>query len=147
MFECYLILKELSISFELIVNSLFGFDTGLNLTQNDRNLLIWPLKTINRYNKNEYNSTYRFLSTDSIFWATLFKLSNLQVNFKFPINFLPNYIRYRIENELSILAQRVDTMGHLNLSKLTKDCFCFTKIFEFCYFYLRCFRILSSQFY
>ena len=110
--------KELSVSFELIVNSIFGYDlTGLaTLTQNDQSLLIWPLKTINRFNRTEYNSIYRFLSTDSLFWAILFKLSNLQINFKFSINYLPNYIRCRIENEVSILSQRVDTMGQLNLS-------------------------------
>ena len=64
-------------SFELIVNSIFGFETGLNLTQNEQFSLQWPLKVINKYNSIEYNSMYYFLSTDSLFWSILFKLSNL----------------------------------------------------------------------
>ena len=103
-------------TFELIVNSIFGLETGLNLSQNDKCLLQWPLKTINKYNTVEYNSIYRFLSTDSLFWSILFKLSNLQVNFKYSINHLPSYISHRIENGLSMLASRADTVSYLNLS-------------------------------
>lgn len=108
----------MSATFELIVNSIFGLDTGINLTQNERNMIQWPLKLINKYTYQiEYNSIYKFLSTGSLFWSIIFKLSNLEINFKYSINLMPTYIKYRIESGLSPLATRLDSMNYLNLSK------------------------------
>ena len=114
--------KELSVSFELLVKCIFGYQTELNLTHSEKLHIQWPLKLINKYNQeHEYNYTYRFLNTDSLFWSILFKLPNLSVNFKLPLQLLPIFIKNRIESGQSVLTPRLDTLNCLNLSNLTES--------------------------
>jgi hypothetical protein len=101
----------------LIVNCIFGLESGLNLNLAEKQSLQWPLRTVTRADlRYEFEYIYEFLSTDSLFWSVMFRLTNLHINFKLPLNLLPNFIRFRIENNLSVLASRLDSMNFLNLS-------------------------------
>lgn len=119
-------IRDLSTVFELITNIIFGYETEVNLSQNDRFTFQWQLKQLNYYdNKIDYDSVYNFLNTNSIYWSIAFKLVNIKANFKFSLNNLPLNVRFRIENGLSFLNRRLDTINYINLNAIEYYLLCF----------------------
>jgi hypothetical protein len=103
---------------ELFIKCIFGLETELNFTQAEKFFIQWPLKTTDRYHdEQEFVYMYSLLNTDSLFWSSLFKLSNLSTNLRLPLNLLPLFLKSKIESGHSFLSPRVDNTNCLNLSK------------------------------
>ena len=92
-----IILKDLSIAFEIIVNSVFNSNLSNDISDinNNRNInkydskTNWPFKiSINQLGL-EYNCIYSFLNTSSLFWSCLLKLESLNAVFSLPCASLP----------------------------------------------------------
>lgn len=94
-----------------------------NNNNNHRNFDIksssWPLKSINQAQSGyDYNCIFNFLSTNSLFWSSIFKLESVGAVFDFNCSNLPPQLRFRIENGLSTLSSKLDAFNVLKLSAL-----------------------------
>ena len=61
---------------------------------------------------------FSFLSTNSIFWISLFKLDSYGAVFRLATSSFPSFIRTRIENPMSYLYSKIDANNILNLTPL-----------------------------